>query len=237
MKHPEERVSVFLTGLAIAAALAGAAFWSGCGLILLNILEKVFPSTTPVTPENWASAVALVIAGIAYIPLGLLLRILSARTAFLVPLRGFTFALFGGGILAAAIGGATALYAYGTAALGSVLDNWVYIAHTGIASLAIGVLIVGIYLWTSIREGFFAGITKQQGAEVKPPVGEVHVVTPILAQANGADGPSAKETQAMQAGQVTTVAITQSVGEIVDELLAGKISRDEAVARIEKAVK
>jgi hypothetical protein len=237
MKHPEERVSVFLTGLAIAAALAGAAFWSGCGLILLNILEKVFPSTTPVTPENWASAVALVIAGIAYIPLGLLLRILSARTAFLVPLRGFTFALFGGGILAAAIGGATALYAYGTAALGSALDNWVYIAHTGIAALAIGVLIVGIYLWTSIREGFFAGITKQQGAEVKPPVGEVHVVTPILAQANGADGPSAKETQAMQAGQVTTVAITQSVGEIVDELLAGKISRDEAVARIEKAVK
>jgi Domain of unknown function (DUF5671) len=237
MKHPEERVSVFLTGLAIAAALSGVAFWSGCGLILLNILEKVFPSSTAVTPENWASAVALVIAGIAYIPLGLLLRILGARAAFLVPLRGFTFVLFGGGILAAAIGGATALYAYGTAALGSALNNWVYVAHTGNAAFAIGVLIVCIYLWTSIREGFFAGIMKQQAAEVKPPVGEVHIVTPSLAQANGAAGPSAKETQATQAGQVTTVAITRSVGEIVDELLAGKISRDEAVARIEKVVK
>lgn len=237
MKHSEERVPVFLTGLAIAAALSGVAFWSGCWLILLNILEKVFPSTTAVTPENWASAIALVIAGIAYIPLGLLLRILSARAAFLVPLRGFTFALFGGGILAAAIGGAIALYAYGTAALGSALDNWVYIAHTGNAAFVTGVLIVGIYLWTSIHEGFFAGFTKQQGTDAKPPMEEVHVATPTLAQVNGAAGPSAKETLAMQAGQVTTVVITQAVGEIVDELLAGKIGRDETIARIEKVVK
>jgi hypothetical protein len=236
LKHPEERVSVFLTGLAIAAALAGAAFWSGCGLILLNILGHFFPSTTPVTPENWATAIALFIAGIAYIPLGLLLRIRSTRAAFPVPLRGFTFALLGGGILAVAIGGATALYAYGTAALGSALDNWVYVAQTGMAAFAIGVLIVGIYLWTSIREGFFGGL-KQQGAEAKPPVREVYIVTHDLAQANGAPGPSAKETQTLQAGQETTVATTQSVGEIVDELLIGKISRDEAVARIEKVVK
>ena len=237
LKHPEERVSVFLTGLAIAAALAGAAFWSGCGLILLNISGHFFPSTTPVTPENWATAIALFMAGIAYIPLGLLLRIRSTRAAFLVPLRGFTFALLGGGILAVAIGGATALYAYGTAALGSALDNWVYVAQTGMAAFVIGVLIVGIYLWTSIREGFFGGSMKQQGVEAKPPAGEVHVATHDLAQANGAPGPSVKETQTMQAGQVTTVATTQSVGEIVDELLVGKISRDEAVARIEKVVK
>jgi len=237
LKHPEERVSVFLTGLAIAAALAGAAFWSGCGLILLNISGHFFPSTTPVTPENWATAIALFMAGIAYIPLGLLLRIRSTRAAFLVPLRGFTFALLGGGILAGAIGGATALYAYGTAALGSALDNWVYVAQTGMAAFIIGVLIVGIYLWTSIREGFFGGSMKQQGVEAKPPAGEVHVATHDLAQANGAPGPSVKETQTMQAGQVTTVATTQPVGEIVDELLVGKISRDEAVARIEKVVK
>jgi len=95
---------------------------------------------------------------------------------------------------------------------------------------------VGIYLWTSIREGFFGGL-KQQGAEAKPPVREVYVVTHDLAQANGAPGPSAKETQTLQAGQVTTVATPQSVGEVVDELLAGKISRDEAVARIEKVVR
>ena len=237
LKHPDERVSVFLTGLAIAAALAGTAFWSGCGLILLYISGHFFPSTTPVTPENWATAIALFIAGIAYIPLGLLLRIRSTQAAFLVPLRGFTFALLGGGILAVAIGGATALYAYGTAALGSALDNWVYVAQTGMAAFVIGVLIVGIYLWTSIREGFIGGSMKQQGAEAKPPVREVYVVTHDLAQANGAPGSSAKETQTMQAGQATTVATTQSVGEIVDELLVGKISRDEAVARIEKVVK
>src|SRR5436305_13433827 len=105
------------------------------------------------------------------------------------------------------------------------------------AAFVIGVLIVGIYLWTSIREGFIGGSMKQQEVEAKPLAGEVHVATPFLAQANGAPGPSAKETHTMQAGQATTVATTQSVGEIVDELLVGKISRDEAVARIEKVVK
>ncbi len=228
-----------------ASAFRRVFHFIGFGFGIITVLVGIYRGVTLIfllalfkgsLPANWATAIALFMAGIAYIPLGLLLRIRSTRAAFLVPLRGFTFALLGGGILAGAIGGATALYAYGTAALGSALDNWVYVAQTGMAAFVIGVLIVGIYLWTSIREGFF-GSLKQQGAEAKPPVREVYVVTHDLAQANGAPGPSAKETQAMQAGQVTRVATTQSVGEIVDELLVGKISRDEAVARIEKVVK
>lgn len=239
-KHPEERVSVFLTELSVAAALASVAFWFGCGLLLLNILEKVFPSTTPVTSENWATALAYIVAGIAYIPLGFLLRRRSAQAAFFAPLRGFTFALLGGGILAGAIGGATALYAFGTAALGSPLDNWLYIAHTGIAALTIGALIVGIYLWTSIREGFFGSRVNQQVGEVTTATTEeeLHPATLAPLHADTTASASTQENRVAQTQQATTaVANIPSVGEIVDELLVGKISRDEAISRIEKLVK
>src|SRR5205085_9591477 len=46
-----ERVSVSLTIQAIAAALLGVSFWWGCGGVLLNILEYIAPSNTPLTAE------------------------------------------------------------------------------------------------------------------------------------------------------------------------------------------
>jgi Domain of unknown function (DUF5671) len=243
VKHPAEKVSVFLTGLAIAAALAGVSFWYGCGFLLLNILELINHSRTALTAENWATSIAYIIAGIAYIPLGLLLHRQSARETFLAPLRGFTFALLGGGILAAAIGGATALYAYGTAALGSPLDNWIYVAHLGIAAFAVGVLIVAIYMWTSIHEGFFSSAKQKTEAAMAPVettvmADEAQPTIPVTRQADVTAPPVVQVEEDGQTGQVSTaVAVTQSVGVIVDELLAGKMSRDEAVSRIEKMVK
>ena len=242
-KQSEQRVSVFLTELSVAAALFGVTFWSGCGLILLYILENTFPSTTPVTSENWATSIAFVIAGVAYIPLGLLLRLRSTQAAFLAPLRGFTFVLLGGGILAAAIGGATALYAYGTAALGSPLDNWLNVAHTGIAALTIGVLIVGIYLWTSIREGFLGSRVKQQATEVTSSTTatkeeEIHSAALATIDADTTANSPTQEARVTQMRQAATaVSGAPSVEKIVDELLAGKISRDEAVSRIERLVR
>ncbi len=242
LKHPAEKVSILLTGLALVAALPGVAFWFGCGFLLLNIVELISPSNTALTAEIWASAIAYVVAGIAYVPLGLLLRRRSKREMFFAPLRGFTFALLGGGILAAAIGGATALYAYVTAALGSPLENWMYIAHVGIAAFAVGVLIVAIYLWTSIREGFFSGAKRQVAAETAPAetaaAGEAQPSIPVTTLAEVTAPPIVQAEQAGQVGQVATMAaVTQSIGVIVDELLAGKISRDEAVSRIEKVAK
>ncbi len=243
VKHAAEKASIFLTGLAIAAALAGVSFWYGGGFLLLNILELINHSRTALTAENWATSIAFIITGIVYIPLGLLLRRQSAREKFVAPLRGFTFALLGGGILAAAIGGATALYAYGTAVLGSPLDNWPYVAHLGTAAFAVGILIVAIYLWTSIHEGFFSS-AKQKTEVIMAPVettgmaDEAQPTIPVTRQADDTAPPVVKVEKDRQIGQVSTaVAVTQSVGIIVDALLAGKMSRDEAVSRIEKMMK
>src|SRR5205823_5494927 len=139
-----------------AAALLAAPFWYGWGLLILDLLEKAAPSNTALKPADWANAIALIITGIAYIPLGIFLRRRSEKLGLIAPLRGFVFALFGVGILTGAIGGATSLYAYGTSLLGSPLDNWQYLAHAGLAAFAVGVAIVGIYLWTAIHERFLS---------------------------------------------------------------------------------
>ena len=148
--------------------------------------------------------------------------------------RGFTFTLLGGGILAAAIGGATALYAYGTAALGSPLENWLYVAHPGIAAFVVGTVTVGIYLWTSIRSGFFSRAKQpvEAVAGTAAIVGEARPMVPVTAQQEVSAPLTTQVSQVAQAAMA--VAVTPSAGEIVDELLAGKISRDEAVSLIEK---
>ncbi len=198
--NAEEKMAVSLTAQSIATALMGASFWYGLGLVVLNLLERAIPSNTAITPESWANAIAFIVTGIAYIPLDILLRRRSEHASYTAPLRGFVFALFGGGILTSAIGGATALYAYSTSLLGSPLDNWQYIAHAGLAALVVGIAIVSLYLWVGLREHFFSFAAKQvtQGTTV-----------------------------------ATTVPSSSSVTIIVDDLLTGKISRDEAIARIE----
>jgi hypothetical protein len=135
-------------------------------------------------------------------------------------LRGFVLVLLGGGILAGAIGGATALYAYGTSLLGSPLDNWQYVAHAGLAAFAVGLVLVAIYLWAAIREGLFRSAAKEE---------------PTLAP-SGVDTMQAADR--VEAKPVAITMVTPSpVAEIVDSLLAGKITRDEAIAQIEQMVK
>ncbi|GAC1377837.1 MAG: hypothetical protein NVSMB33_00330 [Ktedonobacteraceae bacterium] len=210
-KQPQERIAVLLTAQAIATTLLGVSFWWGCGLVILNILEKVIPSNVALKPDDWATALALIVTGVGYIPLDMLLRQRSARAAFIAPLRGFMLALLGGGILAGAIGGAIALYAYGTALLGSPFDNWLYTALAGLAACTVGLSIVALYLWTSVREHFFGGSSKQK-------------TTPVL---------SKTETTFVAAPLIPF----SSIAEIIDKLLASEVTRDEAIVQIENFVK
>ncbi|MBV9707109.1 MAG: hypothetical protein JO125_06850, partial [Chloroflexi bacterium] len=206
----QEQMAVSLTIHAITATLLGATFWYGCGLLLLNVLETVSPSKTPVTPENWTTAIALIVAGITYIALDILLRRRSANAALMSPLRGFVLTLLGGGIVVGATGGATALYAYATSLLGSPLSNWQYTAHSGLAAFVVSVIIVGLYLWTGMRAGFFSSSAK---LHISP--------TP------------AASSSAIDVSATTTVA-PLSTAQVIDELLAGKITRDEAISQIER---
>ena len=221
-RQHNEQVSISLTTQAIATALLGATFWYGIGLLIFNLLEQATPSSTALTPASWANALALIVTGIGYIPLDIHLRRRSEHAAFTAPLRGFVFALFGGGILTSAIGGATALYAYSTLLLGSPFDNWQYTAHSGLAALAVGIAIVGLYLWIGLRQHFFSAQPKQPTSTTTQATN-----SPVL--------PDTSHSQQSEQAPIipfSTTSTSSSIAATVDELLAGKVTRDEAIARI-----
>jgi hypothetical protein len=207
-------VTTILIGEAIITALFAAAFWWGIALVFLNLFQMLAGITTG--PRDWAPALALIVTGLAYIPFDFNLhqRYKLDTTLAADPRRGFVFAMLAGGILSTAIGGAVALYSLGTNLLGSPFENWQQVARAGASACVVGVIILAIYLWTVRREHLFSGLMKRPATEEAPssmePAPELIVKTKILPDE-----------------------ILPNIDAVLDDLLAGKITRDEAVKRIQ----
>ncbi|GHO95000.1 hypothetical protein KSF_050480 [Reticulibacter mediterranei] len=204
---------LILMEIAIADVLSAASFWWGCGNLLYNLFQTLTPIPNAPDAKSWVAALAFVVAGLGYIPLDLSLLRRNAREAATAggPRRGAVLALLGGGILALAIGGATALYAWMTALLGSAITNWQIVMHTGLATFIVGLFLAGIYLWFARREHLLGLRHKQQ------------TTTAVL--------PADEATNDVSASSTEIVAPSTIEG-VLDELLAGKITRDEAAERI-----
>lgn len=204
--------TLILTEVAIADVLSAATFWWGCGTLLYNLFQTLTPIPNAPDAQSWAAALAFVIAGLGYIPLDLSLLRRNAREASTAggPRRGAVLALLGGSILALAIGGATALYAWMTALLGSAITNWQQVMHTGLATFLVGLVVAGIYLWFARREHLLGMRHKQTATAVLPVEEAVE------------NGPASS----------TEVVAPATIEGVLDELLAGKITRDEAAERI-----
>jgi hypothetical protein len=137
--------------LAILAFEAAVPFWFGVGFIVWRLLE--IASGLSVEKLDWAGPIAAVIAGVAYIPISLYLRVLTARTDAIGPRRAFVLALLASGIIAGAIGAATTLFAYGSQLLGAPISNWEDVTRVGVAIFLVGLAVAGIYFWSARSEG------------------------------------------------------------------------------------
>ncbi len=194
---------------AIIASLMAVVFFLGVAYLLLNLLE------TPASPVDWAQSLALVITGAGYVIFDFLLRRGKRENApgAIDARRGFVFALLGASILAVAIGGAVALYSWITALVGSPLNSWPHVAHIGLSAFIVGALVLLLFLWQARSEQLI-GVLSRRGAQVAP------AGVPV--------------TPANPSGQATFEPESQpwDVEGILDALLAGKLTRDQAAARI-----
>ena len=159
-----------------------------------------------------------------------------------------------------AIGGAMALYAWATALFGSPLENGQVIISEGLSTFIVGVLLLGIYLWVALRGRLLSALSKK-GESAKPtvPVVPGESATPVAL--TEATAPSAKSQNVLGNGRIwgqpkprqrgftpwtpkpyslscfcTSAPVATEQPEtlemLLDDLLAGKITRDEAVVRI-----
>jgi Domain of unknown function (DUF5671) len=226
-----------LTECTIGAILAAGVFWWGCGNALYNLFQLWVPVPQKPDVQDWISTLAFILAGVCYVPLDLYLRrryALDAATAA-GPRRGFVLALSGSGILALAIGGAVALYAWITSLFGSPVANWQQVTHGGLAAFIVGLILVVVYLGTAVRERLLRGLFKRSRpvapalATAAPGIAGVQSAgDATVATDDGVSHPAGEDAEATGAMAIQPARIEA----ILDELLAGKLTRDEAATRI-----
>lgn len=213
-RGPLDAHTMGLSVLAVTAGLLAVPFWIGCGLVLYRLIELVSPGAPQPTAENWAISLALALTGVAYIPAALRLRQRSLALGIRTPRRGFGLILLAAGIATGALALVFLLFTLATAALGSPLDNWQELARSAASALVIGLLVVGIYVQQARSEGWWVGTPATPAVVMPAPA------TPGAASA----APSA------------ALARTQAIGAVLDDLLAGRVTREAATARIEELV-
>ncbi len=197
-----ERGEVLATETSIATILSSLLFWSGIAFLLYSGL-RAFHGASPESPI-WEANIAAIIVGLVYIPLDVLLwrRNAAEPKVYAGARRGFVLAVLGVGILACAIGGAVALYAWATSLFGSPISNSVQVADAGLAAFIVGGIVTALYLMIAIREQLFHGFTKRN--------------TPVVP---------------------ASIVQSETIESVLDELLAGRIKRDEAAHRIRELEK
>ena len=166
---------------AIATIVLAAFFWSGCYSILQNLFSSPtasgggeiqrflpthmypLPDTIVSSTMSWISAIALIVAGLGYIPLEIYLR--HRRTidpsSASSPLGGVVFTLLGNGVLTSVISAVIMLYLWVTALFGSPVENWQRTAYMGLANFIIGIILVGIYLWSALKGDYWSRSDEQ----------------------------------------------------------------------------
>ena len=208
VREPEESRATVLIIQALAAGLMALVFWGGCVYLLRNSVEALVPGGTTVELSTWATSIALVVAGAGYIPVALRLRgETRAPGAISAPRRGFVLTLLALGTLTCAVGIIVMLYAVVTATLGAPVSEWQSLARTSGAAAAIGALIVAIYLRLALAERWFQ-------AAPAPATAEQTAAAPVATPAAPSVWPAS------------------SIEAVLDDLLVGRVTRDQAATRI-----
>lgn len=110
---------------------------------------------------------------------------------------------------------AVALYSLATFFLGSPITDWGQITRMGLSACVVGTLVAAFYLWRMRDEKLTLTAVSQPASQAMTPPVAATAPVPPPATAEATEG-------------------SPSIEAILDDLLAGKISRDEAAARLHR---
>lgn len=198
---------------ALAGIIFAYPFWVGVQTLLIDTFEHVVPAGSHSPVENFAQAGALLLTGLPFIFIALRLSARTNQTGVTWPHRIFVLVLLAGGVLAGAGGLIIALQASLSAMLGAPADNWQQTTRASLVTLLVGGTMVAIFATLAVRNRYL-------GTRPEPKPVET--------------GPVAANTQPVAAvgALVGAAAPYETLEGLLDALLAGRMTRDEAAARI-----
>ncbi|HEY7341703.1 MAG TPA: hypothetical protein VH591_12530 [Ktedonobacterales bacterium] len=186
-------------------------FWVGTQALLIDVVEYVVPFGSQPPVETFASAGALLLTGLPFAVVALWLSARTHQTGVTWPHRVFVLVLLAGGVIAGAGGLIIALQASLSAMLGAPADNWQQTTRASFVTLLVGATMVAIFMTVAVRNRYLG--TRPEAKPVET-------------------GPLAANTQPVAAVGTSAPAPYETLEGILDALLAGRMTRDEAAARI-----
>lgn len=205
-----------LATVAVAAVIFASAFWWGAGRLAYTALQVLGGAGGNALAGSWAASLALMLAGVAYIPLAVYLR-RSTQAETNAPRRGFILALLAGGIITGAVGLTMTLYILGTSLLGAPLDNWQQTVRAGLAVLTVGVILVVSYGLVALQERSIGSLFRR-----------LREATSIPATTSPAP------SQRAEAPATSDAAITAGIEAALTSYAEGRMSLQEATERIKR---
>jgi hypothetical protein len=197
---------------ALAGVIFAYPFWAGARILLIDVIEHVVPAGSQPPVEDFASAGALLLVGLPFIFIALRLDARSRQTGVTWPHRIFVLALLAGGVITGASGLIVALQAILSAMLGAPPDNWQQTTRAGFVTLLVGATMVAIFMTVAVRSRYLGTRPEPKPVEAEPVAASMQ---PVASAVEGA-----------------AVAPYETLEGILDALLAGRMTRDEAAARI-----
>ncbi|HEU4785721.1 MAG TPA: hypothetical protein VFS83_20440 [Ktedonobacterales bacterium] len=194
---------------ALAGVIFAYSFWVGVQTLLIDAIEHIVPAGSQPPVENFASAGALLLTGLPFVFIALRLGARTNQTGVTWPHRIFVLVLLASGVIAGAGGLIFALQASLSAMLGAPADHWQQTARAGFVTLLVGAAMVALFMTVAVRNRYLGTRPEPKPAEAEPVVASTQPVT--------------------SAGAVAPYETLES---ILDALLAGRMTRDEAAARI-----
>ncbi len=201
---------------AVVAVVFAAPFWFGAGWLLYRVIEITTNSSFHPDALGWAGPLAFFLTGVVYIPVALVLRRQTQVTGVQGPRRAFVLALLAAGTIVGAIGAAVTLYSGLTGVLGVPVDASGEATRVGVTLLLTGLALAGLYGWSAVSEH----LVGQRTTQAAPAVGAFPQAATPWAPAVGGS---------MDQGV--------SVEAVLDELLAGQLTHEQAASRVREAAR